>query len=108
MLTLDEKVEARAAAIRRVPDDRRIVVPVLVLFVFAVFIIIVVGVSRRDRVVDDGDGAPFDQPGGNDGLGGTAGPVGSCPVWRAIVCNRLFRLARLEAAIGPQGVRTQT
>jgi hypothetical protein len=48
-------------------DDCRLIVPVLVLFVFFVLvIIIVVGISRRHRAADDGYEAPIDQP---EGLG---------------------------------------
>jgi hypothetical protein len=41
-------------------DDRRFIVPVLVLFVFFVLVIIAVGVSRRHRVAHDGDEAQVD------------------------------------------------
>ena len=48
--------------------DRRLIVPVLVLFVFFVLVIIIlVGmISRRHRAADDGYEAPIDQP---EGLG---------------------------------------
>ena len=46
-------------------DDCRLIVPVLVLFVFFVLvIIIVVGISRRHRAADDGYEAPINQPEG--------------------------------------------
>src|SRR5262245_2875681 len=46
-------------------DDRRFFVPVLVFLVFFILVIILVGVSRRPRIVSDGDEAPVDQPGEN-------------------------------------------
>src|SRR5262245_60484754 len=59
-------------------DDRRFFVPVLVFLVFFILVIIVVGVSRRPRIVSDGDEARVDQPGENF-LGDAWGHV--APVW---------------------------
>src|SRR5262249_53857777 len=58
-------------------DDRRFFVPVLVFLVLFILVIIVVGVSRRPRIVSDGDEAPVDQPGENF-LGDAWGHVSSC------------------------------
>src|SRR5262249_37910224 len=58
-------------------DDRRFFVPGLVFLVFFVLIIIVVGVSRRPRIVSDGDEAPVG-PTGENFLGHAWGHVGSC------------------------------
>src|SRR5262245_56147 len=57
-------------------DDRRFFVPVLVFLVFFI-LVIVVGVSRRPRIVSDGDEAPVDQPTENF-LGDAWGHVSSC------------------------------
>src|SRR5262249_7695830 len=55
-----------------------LVVPLVVpLVVLVIFVTIVVGVSRRPRIVSDGDEAPVDQPGENF-LGDTWGHVSSC------------------------------
>src|SRR6516165_7774557 len=55
-----------------------LVVPLVVpLVVLVIFVTIVVGVSRRPRIVSDGDEAPVDQPGDNF-LGDAWGHVSSC------------------------------
>src|SRR5215471_5194367 len=80
------EAEARAVLRRarrlfvRFSDDRRLVLPlvvVVVLVVLVILVVLIVGVSRRRRVVHDGEEAPVDQPSGNV-LEDIRGHVASC------------------------------
>src|SRR6516165_1353940 len=80
-------------------DDRGPVV----LIVLVVFVIIVVGVSRRQRVVNDCDEAPVDQPGGNVFNGRSH--VGSCRMSRHSWTDVSSRTGRRER--GPGSARSR-
>ena len=58
-------------------DDRRFVLPFVLVFAFEIIVLIVFGVSRRHRVAHDGDDAAVNPPGAYD-LGPARGHVGSC------------------------------
>src|SRR5262249_23092554 len=81
-------------------DDRGLVVLIvlIVLVVLVIFVTIVVGVSRRQRVVNDGDEAPVDQPGGNVFNGRRH--VGSCRMSRHSRTNVSSRNRKRERGPG--------
>src|SRR6516164_1874760 len=87
-------------------DDRGLVVLIVLvvlvvpLVVLVIFVTIVVGVSRRQRVVNDGDEAPVDQPGGNVFNGRRH--VGSCRMSRHSRTNVSSRTGKRER--GPRAV----
>src|SRR6516164_1575148 len=85
-------------------DDRGLVVLIVLvvlvvpLVVLVIFVTIVVGVSRRQRVVNDGDEAPVDQPGGNVFNGRRH--VGSCRMSRHSRTNVSSRTRKRERGPG--------
>src|SRR6516164_9543920 len=91
-------------------DDRGLVVLIVLvvlvvpLVVLVIFVTIVVGVSRRQRVVNDGDEAPVDQPGGNVFNGQSH--VGSCRMSRHSWMDVSSRTRRRERGPGSAQART--
>src|SRR6516165_5657752 len=75
-------------------DDRRLIV----------LVIIVVGVSRRQRDVNDGDDARVDQPGGN--VFNRRSHVGSCRMSRHSWTDVSSRTWRRERGPGSAQART--